>query len=89
MQTPPFARRQVLAGLTLIGASAGLARPVRAEPNPARYELTEGPLKVRVVDLSPKFLAFYEAAKDEPDADKRFALWKSLYGFAEIGRAHV
>lgn len=85
MQTTHFARRQVLTGLTLLGGLTAAGLPARAEPaGPRRYDLAEGPLKVRVVDLSPRFLAFYAAAKDEPDADRRFALWKSLYGFAAV-----
>lgn len=40
---------------------------------------------VSVVDLSPRFLAFYDSASSHPmDADARFALWKRLDGFAAV-----
>jgi hypothetical protein len=38
---------------------------------------------VRVVDLTPRFLAFYEAAlAEEAEPDRRFELWQEHYGFA-------
>lgn len=38
-----------------------------------------------VMDLTPKFLAFYRAAQDSgADADARFALWKRDYDFAAV-----
>jgi hypothetical protein len=38
-----------------------------------------------VVDLTPKFLAFYDAAqKENANADQRWELWKKLYGFAAV-----
>lgn len=37
--------------------------------------------KVEIVDLTPRFLAFYEAAADAKDPEARFALWKEHYGF--------
>lgn len=38
-----------------------------------------------VTDLSPKFLAFYEAARQENAApERRWELWKKLYGFAAV-----
>lgn len=38
-----------------------------------------------VVDLSPKFLAFYETAmKQDLTADERWELWQSLYGVAAV-----
>jgi hypothetical protein len=37
-----------------------------------------------VRDIAPRFLDFYEAAKDVPDADARFAIWKAKYGFAAV-----
>jgi len=63
-------------------SAAQAAQPAKAEP--VRYVLTDGPLSLHVVDLSPQFLAFYAAAKDEPDADKRFKLWQDMYGFAAV-----
>ena len=38
---------------------------------------------LQVTDLSPKFLAFYEAAA-QADPDRRFALWKEHYDFAAL-----
>jgi len=42
------------------------------------------PLTVDIVDLSPRFLAWYAAAKEVPEADARFKLWNELYGFAAV-----
>lgn len=43
------------------------------------------PPRVSTVDLSPRFLAFYDSASARPmDADARFALWKRLDGFAAV-----
>jgi len=40
---------------------------------------------VNVKDLSPKFLTFFSAVEQErPDADRRWELWKKLYGFAAV-----
>ena len=41
-------------------------------------------VSITVKDLTPKFLAFYEAAQKQADPDKRFALWKQMYGFAAV-----
>lgn len=41
-------------------------------------------VSIAVKDLTPKFLAFYEKAKAEKDPEKRFALWKQMYGFAAV-----
>lgn len=38
-----------------------------------------------VLDLTPKFLAFYDAAQKEHAAgDQRWELWKKMYGFAAV-----
>ncbi len=43
------------------------------------------PARVTVVDLSRKFLAFYDSASARPlDPDARWALWKRLYDFAAV-----
>lgn len=76
-------RRDCLTGAAALAALPGLAAAAD-KPAPKRYEVGDARLKLRMVDLSPQFLAFYAVAKDEPDADKRFALWKSLYGFAAV-----
>ena len=43
------------------------------------------PAKVVVVDLTPKFLAFYDSAKAlDADAEQRWQLWQRLVGFAAV-----
>lgn len=38
-----------------------------------------------VLDLTPKFLAFYDAAqKEHANADQRWEQWKKMYGFAAV-----
>lgn len=49
----------------------------------ARFEHIDGPLKLTVFDVSPRFLDFYAAARDA-DADTRWALWDRKYGFAAV-----
>ena len=45
----------------------------------------EPAINLEVVDLTPRFLAFYEAAQAvEPDADVRWRLWQEHYGFAAV-----
>ncbi len=71
-------------------------RPVTTEP---RANLDSSPVvtaapatgagipgtTVTVVDLTPKFLAFYDSATARPlDPDARWALWKHLDGFAAV-----
>jgi len=76
----------VIAGLSISSANSSPAQP-QAEPHtvaPLRYEESDGPLRVEVIDVSPKFLDFWAAAKDEPDPDKRFAIWKEKYGIAAV-----
>lgn len=41
--------------------------------------------RVEVVDLTGRFLAFYDSASSRGvDADERWALWRRLYGFAAV-----
>jgi hypothetical protein len=73
--------------LACLAAAAALmtAAPAWAErPPPKVTTLSDGQLTVEVVDMSPRFLAFYAAAKSAPDADARFKLWQDLYGFAAV-----
>lgn len=38
-----------------------------------------------IQDLRPKFLKFYQAATEQhADEERRFALWKQMYGFAAV-----
>jgi hypothetical protein len=45
----------------------------------------EPAINLEVVDLTPRFLAFYEAAQAvDTDADVRWRLWQEHYGFAAV-----
>ena len=72
--------------LILIGTIAlAVATPLLAEKlPPVRSEQVDARLKVEIVDLTPRFLAFYEAARAAPDAAARFAIWTEHYGFAAV-----
>jgi hypothetical protein len=70
--------------------SSGLAEPVdgwsedSASPN---HNEVAAPavITVTVKDLTPKFLAFYQAAeKERATPERRWELWKTLYGFAAV-----
>jgi hypothetical protein len=58
-------------------SQAQAAEPVRSEQGDER-------LHIQLVDLSPKFLDFWAAAKDVSDPAGRYALWKEKYGFAAV-----
>lgn len=84
--TPSSSRRSVLA---LVGAAAtGLAWPLSAQARnkaaPVTGRRQVGLLTVETVDLSPQFLAFWRAAQAAPDAEARWALWQTHYGFAAV-----
>jgi hypothetical protein len=70
----------VLGGIALAAAAPLLAEKLP----PVRSEQADARLKVEIVDLTPRFLAFYEAARAAPDAAARFALWTEHYGFAAV-----
>ena len=73
--------------IALVGAiaSLGYSLPATAEKlAPERSVQSEDNVRIEVVDLTPRFLAFYEAAKDVADPDARHALWKDHYGFAAV-----
>lgn len=59
-----------------IAAALMFAAPAAAQDTPR--------VTLQVDDLSPRFLTFYDAAVAEPDAGRRFALWKQHYGFAAL-----
>ncbi len=68
----------VVAAAGALAACAGHTRPAEAVPG------SNGP-SVTIVDLTPRFLAFYDSAVARPlDADARYTLWKRLYGFAAV-----
>jgi hypothetical protein len=69
-----------LAALMIVAGPAGAAEKAALRT----ATLSEGNLTVEVRDLSPRFLAFYDAARDVRDPDARFKLWDELYGFAAV-----
>ncbi len=67
-----------LSARTLLLLSAGACvQSVQRTPPPSP--------KVTVLDLTPKFLAFYDSAKIlNADPDQRWQLWRQLYNFAAV-----
>lgn len=59
-----------------------------AQPRKAHFLnnfLPTGRLSVQIIDLTPKFLKFYDSATVKNlDAERRWELWKKLYGFAAV-----
>lgn len=71
--------------LLAVAAALAIATPLPAQKlPPVRSEQGDAQAKVEIVDLTPRFLAFYDAAKSAPDGDARFALWQQYYGFAAV-----
>lgn len=70
-----------LATIAFLLASLFSAQSQTAEPAiPVTPAVT-----LDVLDLTPKFLAFYDAAqKEHVTEDQRWELWKKLYGFAAV-----
>lgn len=62
----------------IVGTASAAKAPPRTET------LKDGELTVQVEDLSPRFLAFYAAAKTAPDAQARFRIWQETDGFAAV-----
>jgi hypothetical protein len=61
------------------GAGVAFAHAAPDEPAPASA------IEVNVIDLTPKFLTFYdEAAREHASPDRRWALWKRDYDFAAV-----
>ena len=58
------------------------AAPAKKVPA-ARSEVTDGQRRLHIVDLSARFLDFYQAAANV-DADSRWQLWSEKYGFAAV-----
>lgn len=67
---------------------AVLAGSVHAQPAAtaaaAEWTVPGSPVTLLVSNQSPRFLAWYEAAKAAPDADARWALWETMYGEAAV-----
>ncbi len=77
-----ISRRLLLAG----AACALLPACVSTPPSPAASDggvIASIAPTVNVVDLTPRFLAFFEAAQGL-DPDARFALWQERYNFAAV-----
>jgi hypothetical protein len=67
--------------LTLLLSAAGCTVAPRPAPS-ARLEVAP---VIHVVDLTPKFLAFYDSArKVGADGDQRWALFQQLYNFSAV-----
>ena len=46
---------------------------------------TPSVISIEIKDLTPKFIAFYEAAqKEQASPDRRWQLWKEMYDFAAV-----
>ena len=71
-----------LALLAVVSAAA----PAAAEKvEPVRRELSDAAHKIRLVDLTPRFLDFHAAASAAGvDPEKRWSLWQERYGFAAV-----
>jgi len=68
-----------------VTAAIAIAGPLSAQKvPPVRSEQGDAQAKVELVDMTPRFLAFYDLAQKAPDADARFALWQQHYGFAAV-----
>ncbi|MCX9157997.1 DUF2268 domain-containing putative Zn-dependent protease [Niveibacterium sp. 24ML] len=87
-------RRSVLL-LTLLCAALGLAAPpalaAAAKAKPRKQTATPAPtspashVEIKVNDLSERFIGFYnEASKPGLDADQRWKLWQTQYGFSAM-----
>jgi hypothetical protein len=42
------------------------------------------PVNIELVDLTPRFLDFFEAAREVEDPDRRWEIWRERYGFAAV-----
>jgi hypothetical protein len=72
----------MLAVAAALLALAGTRATAEQVP-PIRTDETIGTIRLHVVDITPQFLDFYEAAKALPPG-QRFAEWKKRYGFAAV-----
>lgn len=81
--------KQALAFATAITLAITPALAEGAAPSQkvatAKSELNDGILKIRVVDMTPRFLDFFNAAnRPGVDAAQRWRLWNERYGFAAV-----
>jgi len=71
--------------ITAFLAAVSLTVPARAEKlPPVRSEQGDARIHVEIIDYTPRFLAFYERAREVSDPAGRFALWQEHYGFAAV-----
>jgi hypothetical protein len=63
---------------------AAHATDAPAKVDSLKYDETDEVLTVKVVDLSPRFLDFWQAAQGVADPGERFKIWKARYGFAAV-----
>lgn len=75
---------RTVSGIVLFLASA-VVPAAAAKLEPVRSELGDADHKVRLVDLTPRFLDFYTAASaPDVDPEQRWSLWQERYGFAAV-----
>jgi hypothetical protein len=71
----------------MFALAQALAQTPAPEPSKkvpaARTEVVDGQRTLHVVDLSPRFLDFYQAAAGK-DPETRWQLWNEKYGFAAV-----
>ena len=72
--------------LVLFSGSASAQTQNRSLNEAADLKSSRAPaLSVEVVDLTPRFIKFYETATAEKaDPERRWQLWQQLYGFAAV-----
>ena len=74
-------RSLIVSGVLLFVMGLGGGVAAAASPSPT----AEPMISIEIKDLTPKFLAFYEAAeKEQASADRRWQLWKEMYDFAAV-----
>lgn len=78
-----MSRMRNLVGPVVVLLVASWFARVAAAASPSPTD--EPVISVEIKDLTPKFLAFYEAAeKEQASPDRRWELWKEMYDFAAV-----
>lgn len=75
--------RRTLTASALLAALV-LALPSAHAQQTAASVIAGTPVTVEIDDQSPRFLAWYDAAKAAPDANARWELWQKMYGEAAV-----
>ena len=74
-------RARTFFALSVVTCTIVAGWAMAAEPTPAPQEI----ISLEIRDMTPKFLAFYEAAeKEKASPDRRWELWKEMYDFAAV-----